>query len=78
MSGWYLLNEPSMSARAVGGLLIDDGMPSDGDSTIQGKKIEPTKDIKENRTSANEPFRAMSPIVSVDVPSSAALFASWR
>ena len=51
---------------------------SEGKEIKKGKKTELAKDITENMTKAKEPFRAISPTMSVDVFNSAALSAFWR
>lgn len=53
-------------------------MPSEGNDTTKGKKIELMKEITENKTKAKEPFLAISPTMSFLVCNSAALLAFWR
>ncbi len=78
MSGWYFRKMLTFSVRRSGGLFVDGRSSSVADFTNHGRIIEPPKDIKENRTSAKEPLRAISPNTSVDVLSSSAFFESWR
>ena len=51
---------------------------SEGKEIKKGRTTELEKDMTEKRTKAKEPFRAISPTMSVDVFNSAALSAFWR
>ena len=77
-SGLYLCNRPSDEGRGLGLLRTGDSVSSSGDSTSQGKMMEPAREIKENRTNARDPFRAISPTISVDDFNSAAVCSSCR
>ena len=72
---WYLRNKSPSGTEHDDLLTTDELSSSDGSSTIQGKSIEPPKDIKENKTRANEPVLAISPTTSFDSFSSWAVFA---
>ena len=78
MSGRYLRREFTVVESPFGVSLTEARGSSAGDSTTQGKIIEPASEIKENKKNAAPPFRARAPTGSVAPLSCAAVFASWR
>ncbi len=83
MSGWYFRMMELGDLCGRGGserppLAVDDFSSSVGPLTNQGRMMEPQKAIRENRTSAKDPLRAMSPSTSVELFSSLARSGDWR
>ena len=50
----------------------------EGEETMDGRMMDPAKEMREKRTRAREPRRAMSPTTSVEDWSESAVVADWR